>query len=677
MNGPLRALRPEPSTTVDGVPFSARYGDVYASREGALGQARHVFLGGCGLPQAWAQRRQFVVLETGFGLGTNMLATWAAWRADPQRPARLHLVSVEAHPLAAADLVAAAVPELRPLAEELAARWPLLLPGLHPIELAPGVQLTLAFGDAQQMLPQLVCGADAIYLDGFAPARNPALWSLAALKQVARCARPGARLATWCTAGVVQHALAEAGFELARQPGFGHKREMLVGRFAPRWRVRRHEPPSAWAGPREAVVIGAGLAGCSAAAALAARGWTVTVLDAHQPAAGASALPWGLLHPTLAADDSVLARLSRAGFFTSRTWLASLATHAPALWQPAGVLQQATSEAEAAQFATIAQALGCPPLARWVEADEAAALLGVTPRRGGLWFADGAAVAVAGLCRALLERPAVRVLTDVAAERLVRVGAAGAADAFWRVCDAAGRVRAQAPVVVVANALDAPRLLGLRHAPLSAVRGRISLIDAAPLRALRAGLTGGGTLLHAADGHLGVGASYELSLPDAASADDAARLPAELVHAGNLQRLARMLAQPVKAELTGVFDGVRCVAPDRLPLAGAVPDERAARAAAAALRGAHLADLPRQPGLYLSCAMASRGLTLAPLAAELLAAQIEGEPWPAERDLAAALDPARALLRRLRRGAPIRGGDDRAEDAAADGAADVDQPDVD
>ncbi len=333
-----------------GQPYSGRYDDVYASRDGALGQARHVFLGGNDLPQRWARREQFVVLETGFGLGTNFLSAWQAWRDDPERPRRLHFVSVERHPLSAADLVRAAPAELQPLAAQLAEQWPLPLPGLHRLAFeGERVVLTLALGDAAEVVPQLVLGADALFLDGFAPDRNPEMWSPPLLKALARLARPGATLATWCTARAVRDALAASGFVVERRAGYGHKREMLAARFEPRWKVRRHEPPAPYAGQRQAVVVGAGLAGCAAAQALARRGWHVDVLDAAEaPASGASALPWGLLHPQISPDDNLLARLTRAGFLLGRQQLMRTADEdGVPVWQQCGVLQQAGDDGEA------------------------------------------------------------------------------------------------------------------------------------------------------------------------------------------------------------------------------------------------------------------------------------------------------------------------------------------
>ena len=184
-----------------GAPVSERYGDVYASRDGALEQARHVFLGGTGCAERWRGRRQFVVLENGFGLGVNFLATWQAWRDDPARPHGLHFVSIERHPLPASSIVNAVPVQLRELAARLAAQWPLAIAGLHRCEFEQGrVALTLALGDARAIAPELRLGADAIFLDGFAPDRNPEMWEAPLLRSIARLARTDCRLATWCTA---------------------------------------------------------------------------------------------------------------------------------------------------------------------------------------------------------------------------------------------------------------------------------------------------------------------------------------------------------------------------------------------------------------------------------------------------------------------------------------------
>lgn len=220
----------------DGTPVSPAYGDVYHSAAGGHAQARHVFMAGNGLPMRWQGKDRFVILETGFGLGINFLATWLAWRNDPRRCAALHFVSLEKHPFAADDLACAhgAFPEFATLSGELVEHWPArasLREGEHRIALAGGqVTLHLVLGDAAALLPTLDVAADAFYLDGFSPAKNPALWSPELCRSLYRLAASGATLATWSVAGAVRRALTDAGFSVEKRPGFADKRQMLVGR---------------------------------------------------------------------------------------------------------------------------------------------------------------------------------------------------------------------------------------------------------------------------------------------------------------------------------------------------------------------------------------------------------------------------------------------------------------
>ena len=175
-----------------GTPWSAEYGDVYHPAAGGLAQARHVFLAGNALPDAWQDRSAFTILETGFGQGLNFLATWAAFRREPGQCRALHFLSVEKHPFRLPDLeqfhehtFPSGSSEdgvlLRSLAERLRASWPELTRGFHRLEFADRtgkielrVTLTLAFGDAIACLPQFVAEPDAVFLDGFSPARNTA-----------------------------------------------------------------------------------------------------------------------------------------------------------------------------------------------------------------------------------------------------------------------------------------------------------------------------------------------------------------------------------------------------------------------------------------------------------------------------------------------------------------------
>jgi len=231
-----------------GVPFNVEFGDVYHSADGGLAQARHVFLGGNSLPARWQGRSSFTIVETGFGIGLNFLAAWAAWRADPGRCARLHFVSIERAPFSREDLSAALLPfeELGSLAAALCRAWPPPIAGFHRFHFEGGrIALTLILGEVGDCLPQLEARADALFLDGFAPARNPAMWSPEVVRELARIAAPGATLATWTVAGGVRAALADAGFSIEKRAGFGTKREisLMSGLFysrsdAKRWAER-------------------------------------------------------------------------------------------------------------------------------------------------------------------------------------------------------------------------------------------------------------------------------------------------------------------------------------------------------------------------------------------------------------------------------------------------------
>lgn len=582
----------------EGIPRSARFDDIYRSASGGLAQARHVFLGGCGLPQAWAGQRCWRILETGFGLGLNFLAAWRAWKDDPRRPGLLHVVSAEAFPVAAADLVrsAQAEPGLRELAAQLAAHWWGLVPGVHRLAFEGGrVLLTLCIGDARAMLAEQAFAADAVFLDGFDPARNPQLWDLPLLKAVARLCRRGTALATWTVAGQVRRELQQCGFQVHKVPGLPPKRESLAGRFDPAW-AWRAEPAAPSVLPGRAVVVGAGLAGSAAAASLALRGWQVQVLDAAaQPAAGASGLPAGLLAPHTSPDDSLLSRLSRAGV---RMTLQQARQHLRAGidWAPTGVLERRT--ADAGPPADLGDEGG-----PWQQ-----------PRPEGVWHAAGAWIKPGALVRAWLSTAGVQVRGSVRVDRVERAGAP------WQVLDEQGLVLAEAELVVVAAALGSAALLPALA--LMPVRGQVSWAthgNGLPLPATP--VNGSGHFLPAVPLAGGIawltGSTY--------GRGETALAPRDADQLANLERLrtlepelAAALAPAFAAGAVQAWCGVRCASSDRRPLVGEIA-----------------------PGLWVSAAMGSRGLTFAWLAAELLAARLHGEPLPLPSRLASALDAAR------------------------------------
>lgn len=638
-----------------GNPFSPQFGDIYHSADSAEGQARHVFLHGNDLPARWAGARVFTIVETGFGLGLNFLSTWQAWRDDPRRCFRLHFVSVERWPFVRSDLEAlhARHPGLGALSSQLRAAWPPLLPGLHRLLFDDGrVSLTLAFDEAIEAVRGLRVSADAFYLDGFAPECNPAMWSPPLLKALARLAAPDATAATYSAAGMVRSGLAGAGFAVEKRVGFGRKRDMLTARYAPRRAMPRRHAQSSWT-ERRAIVIGAGLAGGAVASCLTARGWRIDLVErGSAPSGAASALRAGVFQPHISRDDSLLSRFTRAGFlYALRLWAGSLDAGAPPPWRQCGVLQLADGDDNEVRGADTAIALAHPiEYAMHVTRADASALAGRRVSIGGWWFPTAGFVRPAAVVQAQLAhavRDAARHASAAPIVHLDRTVASLQRDGErWIARDAGAAEIAAAPVVVLANACDAARLVDIGNDPLRRIRGQQSYLPAPPFLAPRVVVGGDGYVLPAVDGIAVAGATYDLD-------NDDPRLDTAS-HAVNLARAESMLpdsAAGMAAPTLAGGVGFRCVSRDRLPMVGAIVDVDRARADQAGLAGAHLADLPRVGGVYGAFAFASRGLSWSGLAAEVLASEIDGEPAPLSRSLLDAIDPGRFLLKALRRGA--------------------------
>jgi len=227
-------------------PLSLRFEDPYFAREDGRAETRHVFLGANSLPQRWRRHSQFTIAELGFGTGLNFFETLALWRGHCQAHVaavsggdtnrHLRFVSFERYPMTATDIERSLGPwpDLMPLVGELLAHWPPTRgEPVHNVEFPAGgavATLEVHLGDANLALPAWEGAADAWYLDGFSPAKNPELWRESLMQAVYDHTRPSGTFATYTAAGFVRRNLASAGFEVAKFPGYGRKRESLAGR---------------------------------------------------------------------------------------------------------------------------------------------------------------------------------------------------------------------------------------------------------------------------------------------------------------------------------------------------------------------------------------------------------------------------------------------------------------
>lgn len=326
----------------NGLPRSSLYGDVYFSSDDGLAESRAVFLEGCGLPERWSGRERFAVGELGFGTGLNIAALLDLWRRTADPGAQLHIFSVEAHPLTRPDAERALSrwPEIAEAAQTLTARWPGRARGLHRVELPDfRATLDLAVMDATEALTGWEGQADAWFLDGFAPALNPGMWTEDLMALVARRSSPGARAATFTVAGSVRRGLQAAGFDVDKRSGFGRKRERLEARLP--------GEPDAAAAPGRIAIVGAGIAGASLARAFRALGFEPLVFDAGE---GASRNPAALVTPRLDAGLGPPARLYAETFRRAIALYGEL----PDAVIAAGARQLETAPRDAARFAAIA-----------------------------------------------------------------------------------------------------------------------------------------------------------------------------------------------------------------------------------------------------------------------------------------------------------------------------------
>ena len=643
-----------------GRPHSRLFDDVYFSDKSGLEETRYVFIEQNALRERFAAlpaNAPFVIGETGFGTGLNFLCAWQLFDETAPPDARLHFISVEKYPLTREDLQRALGlwPELATYSEQLLASYFAIHPGFQTLSLANGrVTLTLLIGDVLEQLPQLDAQVDAWFLDGFAPAKNPDMWTPELFAQLARLAAPDATISTFTSTGWVRRALNEAGFKMRRTPGIGHKWEILRGVFlgAPQtavpvagekpWFARPPKPQ----GPRTALVIGGGLSGCASANSLARRGWKVTVLERHERLAKeASGNPQGVLYLKLSAHGTALSQMIVCGFGYTRRVLEQLQRGRD--WDDCGVLQLGFNAKEADRQAQLADAFS-PALVHWLDQAQAQAKAGVALAHGGLFYPEGGWVHPPALCQFQTLHPNVKVLTHHDVLQLNNV------DGQWQALQD-DRVLASASVVVLAGAAEVKRFPASSGLPLKRIRGQITqLVETPASSVLKTVVCAEG---YVAPGRLGehtLGASFDFHNEDLTTTPEG--------HQGNLdlleeispdfaQRLGDEQLNPHTLQGWAAF---RCTSPDYLPIVGPLSDpEQFADAYAVLRKDARQVpdtECPWLDGLYLNSVHGSRGLITAPLSGEILAAWITNEPLPVPRSVAQACHPNRFGLRALIKG---------------------------
>lgn len=685
----------------DGRPLSRLFNDHYFSELTPVEQSRTVFLTPSELTTRWQQLlpgQAFTIAETGFGSGLNFLNAWQSWQTHAPAMATLNYISAEKYPLLRHDLqrILRLWPEFSSMAEQLADQYPAVdARGFHRLRFG-NVHLTLIFSDAVDGLGQCLpistqgpylaakdCGwapytdapthVDAWFLDGFDPLKNPQMWRAELFDIISRLSRPGTTIATSTASDTVALDLQKVGFSAqqgltrcgGRQRLFGHKlapqrsaRERSTSpsdtsppntfnhhrqakpRPAPSWHLcSRTLPP-----PKQIAIIGAGLAGCQSAYALAQKGFKVTLIDKAEMATGASGNPQGVLYSKLSSSAGALAEFNIAALTYALRFYKREGLFARC-GDPCGVLQLPESAAKVEQQRSVASLFAqSPELVQWLDGANASAAAGVTIATGALWLPNAGWLDPPLLCKTLSEHANIHIVSHRNVDRLERQ------NGQWQLTDEHGALITTAEAVVIACAESARRFEQCSRLPIKAIRGQVSWAaatdESGPLKAV---LCGEGYVAPARDGVHCIGASFNLTSRSTENRWDE--------HHSNLNQVGKLSSAMTSLRVDELAAGrasMRCTTPDYLPLIGPVAHQMAMGERFSVYRQNAKAtvDAPGDywPGLFINVGHGSKGLTYTPLCAELLACMITNQPLPLSRKSILHLHSARFLIRDLARG---------------------------
>jgi len=631
-------------------PHSNEFDDIFFSGKGPE-ETRHIFLDGNQLPTRFSQAGQMAIGELGFGTGLNFLCSWQLWDQTPKpETARLHFFSVEKFPLRSEDFIkaGAAWPVLQAYTDQLATVWPPATTGFHQLSFGD-VTLTIYHGNADKGLKKLQTFSpriDAWFLDGFSPSRNAEMWTPEIYESMAALSAPDATLSTFTVAGQIRRDLERAGFAVSRQEGYGKKRHMLTGTRKETNALKpdyvHQKTPWTDLSSLQAVrtgatiaIIGGGIAGASLCHAVRAQGLRPLLVEKNALASGASGNPAALIMPRLDRDIS-----PTADFFVS-AWLYTLriiAQHQDQyrdLFDRCGIIRGDVEREVIAGLQQLAQGNLLPE--EWIKSTQT----GVLFPHAGIVNPKRLVEALAGDVEQILDR-AIQIHSTKHG-LFIEIGAGN---------------MVSADAVVIANGMDSLKFQQARGLPLHGSIGQIDHYthDYGKKPALAHGPymapapNAGGTVL---------GATYEpltkstAIMPSIANRDknlDAAR------------RMDPQIAEALADAPCHSRAAVRCVTPDRLPVAGPLPDWAWYGAAYDGLRFGRRtigsAPLPRaqyQPGIYILSGLGSRGIVTAPYCAAMIAAQLAGTVIPCEKSHYDVTHPGRFFIRTLKRAQTVKG----------------------
>ena len=632
-----------------GLPYLMPHKYPLFPEEHPIEDAYEVFIEGNQLIQRWTSldatcSTTFVIGETDFGCGLHFLLVWSLWKKHAPTSSSLRMISATSAPLTVADLKQslALFPDLQAEALQLIAQYPILMPGYHLLQFDEGrVQLILMIGDTLEAYRELLACGDPVLEKKlrdyevnawFLNSCDSGIYTESFFTVMGMLSSSHTTLATPIVSTVMYKAIEIAGFSVLESSTKHILRanytQLPLGRspkLSP-W----HRPYSKKDQRKSAIVLGAGLAGCYIAAALARRGFSVTLLDQHHAVGqGASGNRQAILYPKLSAFYSPLnAFMLNAYLFAIRYYKALLKTHP--IGNLSGMLQLAHDHKEqTVQKHLKAWLAQYPDLGRLISAEEASGMAGIPLTCDALFLPHSGWIDSVSLCEVLIRSKPIACELNTLVESLVYE------QGEWHVNEY------HAPVLVLANGYQANGFTQTHHLPLKPIRGQMTqLCVNEQSERLKLPLCAGAHIIPAIEGLHRLGATYHPGVVDTmcSLSDD------EL-------NLAKLQALPTcidwSNEVGNHWAGIRAATPDYLPLVGPVAEVQDFKNCFAGLATNSKRWIPASAnhydGLYVCTGFGSRGLTTIPLSADSLAALINKEPVALSQSMLRAISPSRFL----------------------------------
>ena len=666
-----------------GTPVADHFDDVYFSNDSGIDETQHVFVAGNDLAERWQQWRNptFVIAETGFGTGLNFLVAMRAFNefraANPDHPLkRLYFITTEKFPLPQQDMQRAleAFPALKDEAQALASLYPMGLEGCHRLHFDNhSTTLDLWIGDVHELLPQWhspVNGLiDAWFLDGFAPSKNPDMWTDALFSQMARLSKTGTTFGTFTAAGIVKRGLAGVGFTIKKRNGFGRKRDMLTGVFDQDHENVQHKLRLP-AGPyyryvndsldktSKVAVVGSGLAAATACLALVKRGICTTLyFDGDTLASGASGNPQGGFYPQLHSEASIASRIQAHSFLYARQAYDHTIEHAKACGLAdvahdfCGVIQLSFNDKVAERQNKLAAADVWPEaLIKPVNSKEVSDIANLALPYSGLYIGLGGWISPPQLVTAMIEealqsgkltlKPNHTYVSHEAVETTKQ-----RVQIRFNLDSAENEEVIAADHLILALGAGAVNASDFDSLSLRPVRGQVEAVPTqTPIEQLNTVLCHKGYMTPVFEGRHALGSTYvKNDLSTNVRGDETEMNLATHEQALANTDIVQALQHDGKARAA-----TRLGSPDHQPVVGALHNFDSLKELYTMLGvGKPLTSAPVLPSSVVSTltCLGSRGLTTAPLMAEVLVSSLCKEPLPLSNDLLNAVNTSRFMTR--------------------------------